>query len=134
MSKVKKAVHIGKNGIVAVIGFILSPLSWWNDLFVNVPLSLLFAWISGKLLLPFMDITKPAFIFLFILGYWISNIVGMVMMEKGVRNIIANKASRRSTAINALITVAYSIAITVIMYSDYNSILTTLHIIPDWVK
>ena len=23
----------------------LSPLSWWNDLFVNVPLALVFAWL-----------------------------------------------------------------------------------------
>ncbi len=30
-------------GIVAVIGYLLSPLSWWNDLFVNVPLAYLFA-------------------------------------------------------------------------------------------
>src|ERR1035438_1053489 len=32
-------------GVVAMIGFMLSPLSWWNDLFVNVPLALAFAWL-----------------------------------------------------------------------------------------
>ena len=26
-------------GVMAFIGFMLSPLSWWNDLFVNVPLA-----------------------------------------------------------------------------------------------
>ena len=30
-------------GIVAVIGYLLSPLSWWNDTFVNLPLAYLFA-------------------------------------------------------------------------------------------
>lgn len=32
-------------GTLAFIGFMLSPLSWWNDLFVNVPLALGFAWL-----------------------------------------------------------------------------------------
>ena len=31
--------------ILAVIGFMLSPLSWWNDAFVNFPLALGFAWL-----------------------------------------------------------------------------------------
>ena len=26
-------------GVLGFIGFMLSPLSWWNDLFVNVPLA-----------------------------------------------------------------------------------------------
>jgi len=29
-------------GILGLVGFMLSPLSWWNDLFVNVPLALVF--------------------------------------------------------------------------------------------
>jgi membrane protein implicated in regulation of membrane protease activity len=32
-------------GVLAFAGFMLSPLSWWNDLFVNVPLALVFAWL-----------------------------------------------------------------------------------------
>ena len=30
-------------GIIAFIGYILSPLSWWNDTFINLPLAWLFA-------------------------------------------------------------------------------------------
>ena len=30
-------------GILGVVGFMLSPLSWWNDAVVNLPLALLFA-------------------------------------------------------------------------------------------
>jgi hypothetical protein len=45
-----------KSFLVAIIGFILSPLSWWNDLFVNIPLAYLFAipfgWISKQYFLP----------------------------------------------------------------------------------
>jgi len=32
-----------KSFFIAVVGFVLSPLSWWNDLFVNIPLAYLFA-------------------------------------------------------------------------------------------
>ena len=45
----------------------LSPLSWWNDLFVNVPLALAFAWIVSFFY-------KPAFEICVIVGYWLSNI------------------------------------------------------------
>ena len=34
-------------GILGVLGFMLSPLSWWNDAVVNLPLALLFAWLVG---------------------------------------------------------------------------------------
>jgi hypothetical protein len=34
-------------GVLALVGYMLSPLSWWNDLFVNVPLALGFAWLIG---------------------------------------------------------------------------------------
>ena len=30
---------------LGVIGFLLSPLSWWNDLLVNIPLAVAFAWV-----------------------------------------------------------------------------------------
>jgi hypothetical protein len=32
-------------GTLALIGYMLSPLSWWNDMFINVPLALAFAWV-----------------------------------------------------------------------------------------
>ena len=31
-------------GFLVVAGFLLSPLSWWNDLVINIPLALGFAW------------------------------------------------------------------------------------------
>jgi hypothetical protein len=35
MLKKKKIV----GAVVAALGFVLSPLSWWNDLFVNIPIA-----------------------------------------------------------------------------------------------
>src|SRR5438105_1453125 len=34
-------------GIMTFIGFMLSPLSWWNDLFVNIPIAWVFAWFAS---------------------------------------------------------------------------------------
>jgi len=50
-------------GVLALIGFMLSPLTWWNDLFVNIPLALVFAWIVSIFY-------QPAFEVSFIVGYW----------------------------------------------------------------
>ncbi len=49
-------------GIVAVVGYLLSPLSWWNDLFVNVPLAYLFA-------LPFSQLHVQLYLPAFVLAY-----------------------------------------------------------------
>jgi hypothetical protein len=47
-----------RGGILATLGYLLSPASWYNDLFINIPLAYLFAFpfglISEKLFMPFM--------------------------------------------------------------------------------
>ena len=69
-------------GVLAVVGFMLSPLSWWNDLVVNVPLALGFAWVVSFFY-------KPAFTASLILGYWLTNILGFVLMHKGAMKIVS---------------------------------------------
>src|SRR5258708_7854722 len=73
-------------GVVAFIGFMLSPLSWWNDLFVNVPIALVFAWVISFFY-------KPAFQASLVLGYWLTNIVGLILMHKGGQKMISDKHS-----------------------------------------
>ena len=63
-------------GVLAFVGYMLSPLSWWNDLFVNVPLALAFAWVVSFFY-------RPAFEASVILGYWLTNVLGFVLMQKG---------------------------------------------------
>jgi hypothetical protein len=65
-------------GILGIVGFMLSPLSWWNDLFVNVPLALAFAWLVSLLY-------RPAFEVSLIVGYWLTNVLGFALMHKGAR-------------------------------------------------
>lgn len=76
----KSKVH---GGFLALIGFLLSPLSWWNDLFVNVPLALSFAWVVAWFY-------RPAFEAALIVGYWLTNLLGFVLMHKGAEKMLAH--------------------------------------------
>jgi len=62
----------------------LSPLSWWNDLFVNVPLATAFAWIISLF-------HRPAFQAALILGYWLTNVLGFVLMHVGARQALSQE-------------------------------------------
>jgi len=53
-----------KGSILTIIGYVLSPLSWWNDI----------------LFLPAM-----------VVGYWITNIAGLVLMRYGVVNLVSKE-------------------------------------------
>src|SRR2546427_12513965 len=76
-------------GVLAFIGFMLSPLSWWNDLFVNVPLALAFASVVALFY-------KPAFEVSLIVGYWLTNVLGFVLMHKGAQQALTEKPGRYS--------------------------------------
>ena len=70
------------SGIIAFVGYVLSPLSWWNDAFVNLPLAWLFASLVS---LAWHRLFVPAMI----LGYWLTNIVGILMMAQGTAGMAA---------------------------------------------
>ena len=76
-------------GVLAFVGFMLSPLSWWNDLFVNVPLALAFAWLVSWFY-------PPAFAGSLVVGYWLTNVLGFVLMHKGAQKIVSEKRHRYS--------------------------------------
>jgi hypothetical protein len=91
-------------GIMAVVGFMLSPLSWWNDLFVNVPLALAFAWVISLLY-------KPAFSASVVFGYWLTNILGFILMHKGAQKMLSDsekKYSRRDLARDVGVSLLYT--------------------------
>ncbi len=71
-------------GLLAVAGYMLSPLSWWNDAFVNLPLALVFAWAVSFFY-------KPAFAASLVVGYWLTNVAGFVMMHKGAQQLLKEK-------------------------------------------
>lgn len=92
---------------VAFIGFMLSPLSWWNDLFVNIPLALAFAWL--------VSLFWPAiFTASFVLGYWLTNVLGLVLLQKGAQQALSEKPepyTRRQLFADLGISLAYTLLI-----------------------
>lgn len=94
-------------GVLAFIGFMLSPLSWWNDLFVNIPLALAFAWIVSWF-------WPAVFTASFVLGYWLTNILGLVLMQKGAQQAVSEKPepyTRRALLRDIGISLAYTLLI-----------------------
>lgn len=79
-------------GILGLIGYLLSPLSWWNDLFVNFPIAYLIANSAAFFY-------KKAFLSAFIIAYWLTNIVGIILFHKGAENVLTiGKAKKKYTA------------------------------------
>ena len=98
-------------GVVAFIGYMLSPLSWWNDLFVNFPLALAFAWIVSLFY-------KPAFSASMVLGYWLTNVLGFVLMHKGAQRMLTDQPkpyTRRDALRDVGISLAYTLLIVVLI-------------------
>jgi hypothetical protein len=76
-------------GVLAVVGYMLSPLSWWNDMFVNVPLALAFAWGVSVFY-------RPAFEASLVVGYWLTNVAGFVLLHKGTQQMLTDKKKKYS--------------------------------------
>lgn len=91
------------------IGWILSPLTFWNDAFVNIPISYLSAWIAIKFI-------KADFLFLVLIFYWLSNIFGILMMIFSGKSILQDKIKRLHALLSLLITVAIYSAIIIILH------------------
>lgn len=70
-----------RGALLVAIGYLLSPLCWWNDLVFNLPVAYAFgyvcSWISADWLLPGA-----------IVGYWLSNLIGIVMMQFGAIDVL----------------------------------------------
>ncbi|MGM0428215.1 MAG: hypothetical protein ACQEQ7_13370, partial [Thermodesulfobacteriota bacterium] len=106
-----------KGGVIAVIGWLLSPLTWWNNWFVNLPLAYvcgyLFSLISESLFLPFM-----------ITGYWITNIAGLFLLHKGVVKAFRKEETRANRRKALIKDVAVSL-----IYTDLILVLFQLDIL-----
>lgn len=87
---------------MAGFGWLLSPLSWWNDLVVNVPLAYLFA-------VPFSLLHERLYIPAFALGYWLTNVLGFVLLHKGVVGIVSER--KASLKQDLLVGTAYTVVV-----------------------
>jgi len=95
-------------GLCVILGFLLSPLCWWNDLIFNLPIAYGFGYlcelgVKGGLM--------PGAI----AGYWLSNVVGLVLMQavclffpmlhgiSGLKNSSCSQRFLSSTAFTVLV-------------------------------
>ena len=87
------------------IGWILSPFTAWNDLFVNIPLSYLIA--------DFLYIfVRPPFSWLFMGSYIFTNILGLFLMFcSGKEYVLSSKSKIKAVFSLVVNTVLFSIII-----------------------
>jgi len=90
-------------GVMAVVGYILSPLSWWNDAIVNIPI----AFAAAKLL----ERVGVSFVAGFYIAYTLTNIAGMVMLIVGGKGALGGYTSLKDVVKAIMVAVAYSIAV-----------------------
>lgn len=103
-------------GILSVLGFMLSPLSWWNDAFVNLPLALAFAWLVGSICVPAWR--EAVFDGALVVGYWLTNVLGFVLMHKGARQLLTDEADAPAKADfkkDLLVSLGYTVVILVLI-------------------
>lgn len=104
--------HYGtlKGNIIACIGFILSPLSWWNDPYVNIPIAYICAWLIS-LLYP------GQFLSAFAGAYLGTNLLGFILLHKGLSRSLSKTDSKeiRHTRKNILKDIAISLLYTALM-------------------
>jgi hypothetical protein len=107
-----------KGGIIALIGYILSPFSWYNDIFVNIPLAYAFGFIFGL-------IHEDLFVPMMIIGYWITNIVGIMMMHYGIANVVSKKDEKKckygkkDLMKDVLISIGYTLFIVILVIIEW---------------
>jgi hypothetical protein len=99
-------------GILGLVGFLLSPLSWWNDAFINIPLAIGFGWVISLLY-------KPAFEPAVVIGYWLTNVLGLVLLHKGVQRIRSDEPpkpySKKDLVRDLAISLAYTALIVLLL-------------------
>ncbi|GAB4278580.1 MAG: hypothetical protein Fur0025_05180 [Oscillatoriaceae cyanobacterium] len=97
-----------RGGVLFVLGYLLSPLSWWNDLVFNLPLAYLFgyicSWVNRDWLLPGA-----------IAGYWFSNIAGILLMQAGIIDTFQDNSQERNPKKELLTGLASATAYTVLI-------------------
>jgi hypothetical protein len=98
-------------GVLGMIGFMLSPLSWWNDAFVNLPLAVGFGWVVSLA-------CPPAFEVSVIVGYWLTNVLGFILLHKGATRFLSGEERRytwRNVRKDLFISLAYTALIVLLV-------------------
>lgn len=121
------------SSFLGLIGFLLSPLSWWNDVFVNLPLAWLFAYI---ITLPFSyigDVSRIFFGIIFSIGYLLTNVLGFYLMHMSIVNLTEKEtiSHKKQFTISILYTLIF---LALIYFNVINLVAPGLSFLPGFVK
>jgi hypothetical protein len=109
---VKALLRKLRGGTLIGVGYLLSPLSWWNDLFFNLPIALALgyaaSWLKGDWFVPGT-----------LVGYWLSNVLGMVLLQWGATDVLLSPEQanpKRDLLIGLGSSTLYTVVIAVLVY------------------
>ena len=89
----------------------LSPATWWNDAFINIPLAYVaasaVAWLWPK-----------AFLAAFIAAYWATNILGSWMLYWAGRELIQPATKPRKQWLMTTLTILYCVVMSILIAKD----------------
>jgi hypothetical protein len=108
-------LRLFKNGFLVGVGYLLSPLSWWNDLFFNFPI----AWVFGY---GFNYIHPGWLVPATVTGYWLSNVLGIVMMQWGATDWLKPEqpvATWRTLTMGIGASTLYTLVVLVLVYHHW---------------
>ncbi|MDK2383739.1 MAG: hypothetical protein QI199_02870, partial [Candidatus Korarchaeota archaeon] len=101
-SGVGRGKRLARGGLLATIGYILSPLSWWNDLFVNIPI----AYVAASLV---AVVFPGAFAEALAAAYLATNILGFLLMHWGAEDMAGRRiGGGRRLAYYVAVSAAYT--------------------------
>jgi hypothetical protein len=78
-----------RGSFLMLLGYALSPLCWWNDLIFNLPIAYGFGYLCSL-------ISPQGLIPSAIVGYWLSNVVGILLMQAGFLDVMQRKTEERN--------------------------------------
>jgi hypothetical protein len=94
--------------LLLALGWLLSPLCWWNDLVINLPV----AWLVARAL-AFWQASwfTPGLV----IGYWLSNVAGILLMQSSAMEVFRDgeepRNPRRELLVGLATSTAYSLAV-----------------------
>ena len=90
---------------VFFLGWLLSPLTFWNDVFINIP----FAYLCASLV---FRLAHFDFLLMVMVFYWFSNILGIAMMYFSGRAIAREVGYWKDVVLKTVLTILiYSIVL-----------------------
>lgn len=106
--------HHVKGGVFFLIGYILSPLSLWDDIFVNVPISYVLALIV-------QHFSPSSFLPSMILIYWLTNLIGFLCVRKGIAQMKSQTEEtpkKQAFLKDFMASVAYTVVLVLLVQLD----------------